>query len=269
MTSLHDRHMSAMALATYQSCHLRFRFRYIDNLYWSRVWGATEDERRALEQGQSFHLMARRYYMGVDTARVADPVEQQQLEHWLGLLQGYNPRSFDKEFYPELDLRLNRPDLRLMAKFDLLVVEPNGRATIFDWKTERRMPRREYFRKSMQTLVYRYLLCAAGGQYSPRGKFKPEEITMVYWNPLYYSRPIELPYSEAEFQKDEEYVQKLVSHILSTPRDQFRATTQESICQRCEFQMICHGRRAEVIDREEEETLFEDSLSWDTLPDLP
>jgi hypothetical protein len=75
--------------------------------------------------------------------------------------------------------------LKLVAKFDLVVVDPDGKAMIFDWKTEKKLPTRTYLDKAPQTVVYRYMLCAAGGQYSPRGRFKPEEISMVYWNPMY------------------------------------------------------------------------------------
>jgi hypothetical protein len=269
MQSLQERHMSAMALGTYQICPLRFRYRYLDNLYWSRLWGASPTEQKAVEQGQNFHLMARRYYSGLDPARVQDPVEQQQLEAWLGLLAGFLPLTFDRSFHPELELRLNRPDMRLMAKFDLVVVDPNGHATIFDWKTEKRMPRRSYLIKAPQTLVYRYMLCAAGGAYSPTGRFKPEEISMVYWNPLYPDRWERLPYSEAQFHKDEEHLQGLITRILRTDRDLFLATTDERVCKTCEYQMICHGRRAERVDLEEEEWLHEESLAWDNLPELP
>lgn len=269
MQPLQERHMSAMALATYQSCPLRFRFRYLDNLYWSRIWGAAPDERRALEKGQNFHLMARRYYAGVDPAQVADPVDQRELDAWLGLLQVFLPLTFDRQFYPELELRLNRPDLRLMAKFDLLVVDPDGRATLFDWKTEKRMPRRDYLRKAMQTVVYRYMLCAAGGQYSHRGRFKPDEVSMVYWNPLYPHKWERLEYTEAQYQKDEQFLQSRVAQIFRTPRDLFLATTEESVCRHCEYQMICHGRRSEQVDMEEEELLHEATLAWDSLPDLP
>lgn len=269
MLPLNERHMSAMALRTYLSCPLRFRYRYLDNLYWSRQWGSAPEEQKALERGQNFHLMARRYYSGVDPAQVADPVEQSELESWIQLLAGFLPRTADRAFHPELELRLNRPDLRLMAKFDLVVVDPDGRATIFDWKTEKRMPRKSYLLKAPQTLVYRYMLCAAGGQYSPRGRFKPEEIEMIYWNPLYPSRWERLPYSEAQFQKDEEYLRSLTAQILRTPREAFLATSEMNICRHCEYQMICHGRRAEQVDTEEEEALYEATLSWEDLPELP
>jgi RecB family exonuclease len=266
---LQERHLSAMALNTFMVCPLRFRYRYIDNLYWSRQWGGSPEERKALEKGQNFHLMARRYYSGLEPAQVADPVEQTELESWLQLMAGFLPRAFDRQYYPELDLRLNRPDLKLMAKFDLVVVDPDGRATIYDWKTEKKMPAKTYLQKSAQTLVYRYMLCAAGGQYSPKGRFKPEDVSMVYWNPLYPHRPVHLEYSDAQFQKDEEYLRREVAKILHTDPDMFRGTPDQGVCRRCEYMMICHGRRAEAVDADDEEALFEATLSWDDLPDLP
>lgn len=261
--------MSAMSLKVYQLCPLRFKYRYVDNLFLALPAAGTEEDRRAMERGEHFHLMARRYYAGLDPATVADPVEQQLLDHWMGLLQGFLPRTFDRQFFPELELRLNRPGLRLMAKFDLVVVDPDGRATIFDWKTERRMPRRKYLMASMQTIVYRYMLCAAGGAYSPQGRFKPEQVSMVYWNPMYPHKWERMAYSESQYRSDEEFLQRQVAHILATPPDRFLATPDRSVCARCEYQMLCHGRRAEELDLEEQEWLHDEDLTWEKLPDLP
>jgi len=269
MSSLSDRPMSALALGTYQTCPLRFRYRYVDGLYWSRQWSSTEAERTALERGQDFHLMARRLYAGVQPARTTDPVEQRELEAWLSLLQGFLPLTLDRAFHPELELRLNRPGLRLQAKFDLLVVDPDGHATIFDWKTQKQMPKRSYLLTAMQTLLYRYMLCAAGGTFSPRRRFLPHEVTMIYWNPLFPHRWERLDYSEAQFQQDERALEDLVGRILRTPREGFLATSEERVCRHCEYRMICHGRRAESGDLPAEEELFEATLAWDAPPELP
>jgi len=269
MQTLEERYLSANAIRTYISCPLRFRYRYVDNLYWSRTWGSDPNERQALEQGQNFHLLARRYYAGVDPGLVTDAVEPGLLAEWLVKLEQFLPRTFDRQFYPELELRLTQPALRLVAKFDLLVVEPDGKATIYDWKTERRIPRRSYLLKSPQTLVYRYMLCAAGGAYSPEGRFRPQDVSMVYWNPQYPDQWHRLKYTEAQFQKDDAYLRSLVASILRTPREGFVATSEEQVCRFCEFRMLCHGQRAEQGDVEEEELLAEETLSWDDLPELP
>ncbi|HEY3364544.1 MAG TPA: PD-(D/E)XK nuclease family protein [Symbiobacteriaceae bacterium] len=259
--------MSANALRTYQSCPLRFRYRYLDQLYWSRLWGATAGERLAVERGEAFHLLARRYYAGVDPGGVADPVEQRDLDGWLHRLQGFLPYTFDRTFYPELELRLNRPDLKLMAKFDLLVVEPDGRALIFDWKTEQRLPKRERLEQNPQTLVYRYMLCAAGGSWSPRGRFAPGEVTMTYWNPLHPGSWEPLPYSEEQYRADEARLLQIVREIETTPRDEFRPTADARTCRSCEYRMLCHRRHPEQVNGEDGADELEPA-AWDTVPDL-
>lgn len=269
MPPLDQQHMSQASLSTFQVCPLRFKYRYIDSLFWSRQWGTAPDERAALERGQQFHLLARRYYEGVDTALHPDPGEPSEFGSWLANLQGFLPRTFGRDYYPEAALYLTRPDLRLQAKLDLLVVEPDGRATIYDWKTERRLPRREYRLGSMQTVVYRYLLCTAGGAFSPRGRFAPEHVAMVYWNPSFPHKWERLDYSQAQFEKDAVVLQELVARILRTPPDRFLATTEEKVCRSCEYNPICHGRRSERVELEEEEWLYEATLAWDNLLDSP
>jgi RecB family exonuclease len=263
MQPLDQRHLSAAALATYRLCPLRFRFRYLDNLYWSSQWGAGDVERTAMERGQHFHLMARRYYAGIDPGLSEGGEEKAVLEQWLYELQRFAPFTLDRAFYPELELRLTRPDLRLLSKMDLLVVDPDGRATIFDWKTEKRLPKRTYLASAAQTMVYRYLLCAAGGSYSPHGRFRPEEVTMLYFNPQHPGRPERFVYTEAQFQKDEQFFTQVWAQIVAMTREQFMPTTEERVCQRCEYQVICHGRRAEQVETEEEEWADQLNLSWE------
>jgi len=231
-----ERPLSANALDVFVSCPLRFRLRYIEGLFPAVPRAAAPEEREALALGEGFHLLARRYYAGLDPA---PGTEEPELVSWLARLQAFLPRSFDGRFYPELELRLLQPDLRLTATFDLLVVDPDGRATIFDWKTERRPPSRRLFRNSTQTLVYRYMLCAAGGAYSPLGRFAPEQVSMVYWNPHFPGRSVRLDYSEAEYRRDEERLRELAARIHGGSPESFGPALNPARCARCEFQAVC------------------------------
>ena len=241
-----QRYLSALALQTYTLCPLRFRFRYVDGLYWSRLLALSPEDRKAIEKGQAFHLMARRLYEGLDPAAVADPVEQQELEHWLGLLQSFLPRTLDRAYYPELELRLNRPPLHLQAKYDLVVVDPDGSATIFDWKTERRPAGRSDLLKRPQTLIYRYMLCAAGGAYSPTGSFRPEQVSMIYWNPLFPHRWERLAYTSEQFALDGQYLRALAERLEATAPEEYAPTADPRTCATCEYRTICHGIPAEA-----------------------
>jgi RecB family exonuclease len=264
-----ERPFSQAALGTFQVCPLRFRYRYIDDLYWSSLWGSNPEERAAVERGQLFHLLARRYYSGLLPAVWDDPVLAPPLARWLDLLKGFLPYDPSRlDFYPEQELRLSRPDLRLLARYDLLTVDRSGRAVIYDWKTERRLPRRDYFLNHIQTIVYRYVLVAAGGAYAPEGAFAPEQVAVTYWNPLHPDRWETYPYTSAQYERDGQLLQQLVGRILQTPPEGFLATPDLRVCRACEYAPVCHGKKPEELIREEEELLFEEGIAWDRLPEL-
>ena len=249
---LHERPLSALALRLYTECPLRFRRRYVDGLY---LAGLPDDpaERRALLQGERFHLMARRAFSGLEPGTLGDPADRAELMGWMDMLRRYLPRRPGYAYYPELELRLaergaagaSLPVLRLVAKFDLLVVAPDGQATIYDWKTLRYMPPRARLETAFQTTVYRYVLCAAGGAYAPGGAFDPDRVAMVYWNPLKGGREERLPYSAAQFAEDGRRLRQLVAQILATPPDGFLPTGDRRICSRCEYNPLCHGPLSE------------------------
>lgn len=290
---LHERPFSALALRLYTECPLRFRRRYIDGLY---LTGAPDDpdELRALLQGERFHLMARRYYSGLEPGTLGDAADRAELMGWVHLLRRYLPRNPEYTYHPELELRLNeaatsspgdppeRTDspriLRLVAKFDLLVVAPDGQATIYDWKTLRYMPSRARLEEAFQTMVYRYVLCAAGSAYAPSGAFDPDRVAMVYWNPLQGSQEVRLQYSAAQFAEDRQRLRRLVAQILATPRDGFLPTGDERICARCEYRQFCHGPLTEwaveewadrEVTVEEEGPADEPGVVTDGAADLP
>ncbi|WP_374713140.1 PD-(D/E)XK nuclease family protein [Symbiobacterium terraclitae] len=283
---LAERHLSALALRLFTECPLRFKRRYIDGL---QLAGLPDDpdEQRALRQGERFHLMARRYYAGLQPGTLGDAGERAELEGWLDRLRRYLPRDPEKVYYPELELRLkepfeqpsgpDQPALRLMAKFDLLTVESDGTATIYDWKTLRRMPAHQRLAEAFQTVVYRYVLCAAGGAYAPGGRFDPGRVTMVYWNPLRGGTEERFPYGAEQFAADGERLRRVVSEILSTPPDGFLPTGDERICARCEYRPLCHGQAAHWADGEgadvdvpvEEELPEEVAGGGDDPADLP
>lgn len=242
--------LSAQSLKLYRQCPLRFKYRYLDRLLLTHPWGQSEADRRAMAQGEAFHLMASRYYAGLGPGRGGGPEEQRELADWFGRLQTFLPRTFDQVFYPELELRLQTPDLWLTATFDLLVVEPDGRAVIYDWKTHRRIHRRSELLASPQTLVYRYMLCAAGGAYSPQGRFEPEAVSMIYWNPHHPARAERLEYSTEQFAADEAYLKQQFAAVEAA--EAFPPTADPGDCQRCEFRAFCHGRPPELLELEEE-----------------
>jgi radical SAM protein with 4Fe4S-binding SPASM domain len=243
---------SQFALSIYQSCQLRFRRRYLDGLYWPRP----ADEQ--IRMGSDFHLISQRYFAYGHKERYDG-----ELGRWLDAFYRFRPFDESLVFLPEQELRLSDGALRMVAKFDLIMLAPD-RVVIYDWKTDERRLVREYYERTYQTLFYRYMLVKAGSGYWNR-PIAPSDVVMIYWNPRYPSTVVSLPYDERQYRKDGERLGEMIEEIENRDIDRFFATTEERVCRACEYSPICHG--TPPVDLEDETDDL--SLSWDDIEELP
>jgi hypothetical protein len=261
-SKLRDLFYSQSSLGAYQSCQLKFRRRYLEGLFWPGTWGLDQQGREQLEQGRLFHLLAQRYF-----ATGRNPIEGVEVKEpensWIKDLMQLLPLSKGNLYLPEQELRLRTGSLRLLAKYDLLVFTPQGRVLIYDWKTTAGVPKKEYFTKHLQTLVYRYVLCSAGEACSPFGKVSPEDVTMMYWNPQHPTHLEPLPYSDRQFARDGQLLEELVASIETRDFENFLATTDLKRCSHCEYAPICLGERASQAEIDEED--LELDLNWEEI----
>ena len=222
---LKDLWFSQASLSAWQTCPLKFKYRYIDGLYWPLT--AEGKLYKHIERGREFHLLAQRYFSG---GGASAPMES-MLATWLARLQEYLPLS-GGQYLPEYELRLIRGGFRLLAKYDLLVVSPAA-VTIYDWKTDGRPPG-PGLAASVQTRLYLSLL-ARSNYFADQ-----ETVEMVYWNPRFPQKPMTIVYSPQQLLKDEGWVAGLIGQIVDTA--DFPATTNEKKCRICEYRPICHGQ---------------------------
>jgi len=240
---------SQLALSIYDSCQLKFRRRYLDGLYWPRPMSAQ------VELGRDFHLVSNRYFASGQPESYGG-----DLGPWLKALYRFRPLARDLVFLPEQELRLQDGALRLVAKYDLVVLTPD-RVVIYDWKTDRRRLSGNTCERALQTLVYRYLMGRAGSGYWGR-PVTPADVTMIYWNPRYPEDAITLQYDERRYRQDEGRLREAITEIDAKDRDSFLATTDQKTCQACEYSPICHG----ASQAEPEEDDYDDlSLPWDDI----
>lgn len=258
--NLDDLYFSQSALIAYQNCPLKFRRRYLDGLFWPLDWGGNIEQKDAVEQGRLFHLLAERYYLHGEKPATAEFAE------WFTRLMEFRPYHENGLFLPEHELRINDQGIKLVAKYDLVYFTSQGRAIIYDWKTNNSRPLYNYWRKHLQTITYRYLLCRTGGVYTKKGFLQAEDISMICWNPRYPKEIQPISYSQKEFQQDEQILNKLIREIKSLSYDRFLATGDQKRCKFCEYSPICHGKRAVQLELEEEEMNFD--LDWDAIEEI-
>jgi RecB family exonuclease len=134
---------------------------------------------------------------------------------------------------------------RLVAKYDLLAVDPGKRATILDWKTYRTRRGRRWLAERLQTRVYPYVLARAVSHLNEGQPLEPKQMEMVYWFAGFPDDPERFQYDEERYREDEAYLSSLVETIEALGEGDFPLTPDEGRCRFCSYRSLCQrGVRA-------------------------
>ncbi len=252
MENLNNMWFSQASLSAWLKCPLKFKYRYIDGLYWPLPSGKALQN---LETGRKFHLLAQAHFSG--RTPQLPPKEDPELGSWLKQLQKWLPMEEGREYLSEYELRVQNDDLRLLAKYDLIVCG-GDEVVVYDWKTNVKPPAKHLL-SSPQTRLYLYLLCSVPQQVA----VKQHQAVMKYWNPRHPDQPLTIQYSEKQWQEDGKWLRELIDNIRSGTV--FPATTDEKQCRYCEYRPVCQGRG---LEDESELDLDLDSVDWDEIEEI-
>jgi CRISPR/Cas system-associated exonuclease Cas4 (RecB family) len=197
----------------YNTCKLKFKKIYLDNISWS---GDNNNF------GSKFHLLAQRYYIGID-----EPLDENYEEY--KLLQ--NLKKFlkrEKNMYPEYIIKYKEDGLRLLAKVDLLKIE-RDKIIIYDWKTNK--SKLDKYENSYQTKIY---LHNATEQF----KIHPQNIKLIYYNPR-LDKSLEIYYNE---YKHKEYKLELKNKVIEIINEKNFDEELGKHCNFCQFNSICNKK---------------------------
>ncbi|MGE5328477.1 MAG: PD-(D/E)XK nuclease family protein [Deltaproteobacteria bacterium] len=260
MSKLNEMYFSQNSLEIFNKCKLKFKKRYVDGL----LWKSHEDkENKHAEKGRLFHLLAYRFFMGLDDSFVDEKGEYSDIKVWQDRLKSYIAIDSRNEYYPEFELKLCEDNIKIQAKYDLIMLDAENRAVIYDWKVQEKAIKPNNAEKAFQTRVYMYLLAKAGDIIKGKA-IRPQDITMVYWQANHPANPVRIEYSEELFKQDEEFVKNEIEKILSCNFDSTGLkTTDEKVCRFCEFCSICNGVDAEEVVQEDG---FE--IEWETVEEI-
>jgi CRISPR/Cas system-associated exonuclease Cas4 (RecB family) len=204
------------------------------------------ENERHLQQGAAFHLMVQQHLVGVPVERLsAMALADSDLAYWWQSYLDHAPAAVEGLRVPEAVLSAPvgaAGQRRLVAVVDLVVITPEGKAVIFDWKTSRQRPPRSRLAERLQTRVYPYLLAQAGQDLTGGQPLAPERIEMVYWFAGYPDRPERFVYSAEQQQEDGALLERLVEQIatLSLGNDTFPLTPFAERCQFCVYRSLCN-----------------------------
>ena len=252
---------SQSSLQDYADCPRRFQLRYVEAQPWPAVQSEPLLEReRHARRGVRFHRLVQRHQVGIDPALLAPLVaDDPDLAAWWEAYLAYTDlHALPGRRLPEHVLVTDLDGHRLQAKYDLLVADPSGAVTIFDWKTYAGLPSRAWFENRLQTRIYRYVLARAGIGAGAE-PLSPDAIRMIYWLPTHPAEPVVFGYSQREFEQDEAALATLLASVdkkLSVGSSRaipaiWPLTTDETRCQFCEYRSLCARGTVAGIARDE------------------
>jgi hypothetical protein len=235
-----DFQFSQASLQDYVDCERRFQMRYLRHVVWPAIQSepVIENERQ-MQRGQAFHVMVQQNLEGVPDEYVLKTASDADLRQWWSSFQSSVAPGLSGEKHPEITLSAPLAGYRLIAKYDLVTVAPGGQATIYDWKTSQKRPKREWLARRLQTIVYPYLLLVAGAFLNGSRALFPEHVDMVYWFANDPERVERFQYGRDAFADHGKHLTRLVSEIGGKGELDYARCEQEKICRFCEYRTLC------------------------------
>ena len=253
---------SQSSLQDFVDCRRRFELRYLKRLAWPAVESEPVLEaERTMQLGARFHRMVQQHLVGMPADRLESMTAGDELTHWWANYLEFHKSladsgEFSGRFYPEVFLSASLAGYQLEAKYDLVVILPEGHARIYDWKTGPRSGRKRQSRRwlaaRLQTRLYPYLLVRAGAPLNQGRGVPPDSVEMVYW---FAGRPGEIErftYNLQAHQEDEAYLVDLIETIQRLEDGEFPLTSDVRRCAYCVYRSLCERgtRAADLADAE-------------------
>lgn len=263
-------HLSQSSLQDYADCPRRFQLRYLDRLSYPAEESEPVLEReRHMRQGDTFHRLAQQSLLGLPPEVLAKLALSAQVDRWWDNWETFRAQvdlGKAQAAFPEITLSAPLGPLRLLAKYDLILAQPDGKFLIYDWKTYRRRPANAELARRMQTRVYQALLVVAGAQMNGGRPISPEQIEMVYWFADFPSEPARFPYHQAGWQRDWAALLTLAAEITS--RQVFDMTDDGDRCAFCSYRSYCDRGVHAGHDPEAESHLYWPDLNLEPIPEI-
>jgi CRISPR/Cas system-associated exonuclease Cas4 (RecB family) len=249
-------------LQDYVDCQRRFQLRYLLH----QAWPAVEAEpfleyERMMDQGSRFHNIVHQHLAGVPQSQIEQSLGNDEIMNmwWVNYQRSLREGALESIFLPgarrygELSLSIPIYEYRMVAKYDLLVVQPDGKLLIIDWKTSKIRPKRKWLSDRMQTHIYPYVLSLANSSITDGRPADPSCIEMIYWFTNYPEQPEHFIYHDFEYKSDAKSLGNLISVVNQKSETVFPLTPDIKLCQFCTYRSLCDRgiKPGELLEVEE------------------
>jgi CRISPR/Cas system-associated exonuclease Cas4 (RecB family) len=267
---------SQSSLQDYVDCQRRFQLRHLLHLAWPAVEAEPylENERK-MEQGAQFHKMVRQFLVGIPESELTRTSGTDEIIQtwWSNFMSSVKSGSLgfllesNQLHYEEITLSVPINKFRLVAKVDLLIIRPDAKVIILDWKTSQKKPRRNWLADRLQTHVYPFVLVGALPGLIGIEKIDPVRLEMVYWFANQPAEPERFSYDSRQFQEDMRFLSNLVESIDQKSELTFPLTLDVRRCLFCTYRSLC-GRGVKPGNVQEMENWEEPASAEDVTIDF-
>jgi predicted RecB family nuclease len=257
-------------LQNYFDCQRRFELMYLKKQrYPASLVGDFIEYQKHLKRGEEFHRFVHQHLAGVPSNILLKYIHDEELEAWFKVVVDTILPKLEGITYPETTLSVQLAEFTVTAKYDLLVIQPNKKALILDWKTVDHLPKRDELLKRLQTIVYRYVLARGGSALNAGQRILPEHIELKYCYVAKDGMLISLPYSQEQYEEDEAFLLRH-AEIINT-RPDFPMTEQTERCRFCQFRSLCNrgrvaGKLSDWLNTTHDEQIFE--INFDDIEEV-
>jgi CRISPR/Cas system-associated exonuclease Cas4 (RecB family) len=236
-------------LQDYVDCQRRFQLRHMVHLHWPAVEAEPYlENERMIDQGAQFHKIVRQYLIGVPEAQISKTlISDEVMELWwrnfLHSIKDVNLKIIleqDNQHFEEITLSVPLGEFRLIAKYDLLIIRPDGKLIILDWKTSQNHPKRMWLADRLQTHVYPFVLTGALSGFIGGIPADPGQIEMIYWFANHPDQPERFSYNKVSYHEDTRYLNNLISTIDQKSEPVFPLTPDVKRCLFCTYRSLCN-----------------------------
>jgi hypothetical protein len=237
-------------------CPRRFELRYILRQDWPALQTEPElEQEKHMRRGHLFHQLVHQLLIGMPAEQLSEQIEDEDLQRWWDNFLSYSPlNDLPSTRLAEFSLSAPFANFRLLAKYDVLAVDPGKRAVIVDWKTSLHRPSRHTLQERMQTRLYPFLLVEAGARLNGGKPVLPEQVEMIYWFPEEPENPEHFSYSTSQYQDERANLEGLIQEIQGHAQGSFLLTPNEKLCLYCVYRSLCdRGKGAGAYQDQEEE----------------
>lgn len=232
---------SQASLQDYVDCPRRFQLRYVLGVRWPVAHDASIVEwELGAQRGVDLHRLAHQHTVGIPAEVLAQTAEAENVREWWQAYLASPPRDLPVEVRrSEVRLAMPLGDYRLVARYDLLAIEPGQRAVIVDWKTTEKRSKRAWLEGRMQTLVYRYVLVKAGMELNGGESIAPDQVELIYWFAAFPRQVEHFIYDDDQHRRAGEYTSTTVAEIVATDLAEWPLTSEQHRCRYCRYRTLC------------------------------